>query len=379
MHFDSVVGQQEIKNKLKHAIANGRISHAVLISGKTGYGILPLGMAYANEVLCHYAQDGQSARVKCDKLVHPDLHLFFPVNSTDSVKDKPVPAHFLAEFRSAFIENPYINLYQWLSYLGIENKQGLLSVYAAAEINQALALKSYEGGYKIVLIWMPERLNIAAANKLLKILEEPPEKSLFVLVSEEPEQLLPTILSRCQTIRVPPLSEKEIVEALKTRFGVEESAAKSIALMSDGDLTLALEAIGENQENLAFKSRFQEWMRMVYGRKIWDVIRFVDELSKMGRERQKQFLAYGLHIFRECLIANYGSASLSRLDGEEADFVSKFSPFINSANSLFIIDAFETASYHVERNANPKILFMDLSLHVMKRIRQKPEIEEQQV
>lgn len=372
MRLEDVIGHDSIKKHLRDAIESGRISHAVMFTGATGSGILPLAIAYASELIVHHSSNQEAARIKTDKLIHADLHLSYPVNTNQRVKKDPKSGDYIAEFRELFTSNPYMNLFEWLQYLGIENKQGIINVHQAAEVNRELSLKAFEGGYKVMVIWMPERLHLSAANKLLKILEEPPEKTVFVLASEQPDLLLPTIISRTQIIRVPPLDESIIKDVLIQKHGLNQELASSVALLSEGSYSTALQTLEQSEEELQFKSAFQDWMRMLYSKKIYEVLKFVEEIARFGRERQKQFIAYGLHIFRECLMMNYGSADLMRLDESEKKFVNNFAPFVNAANAMQMVHEFEEASFHVERNANPKILFLDLSLRIMKLIRVKP-------
>lgn len=372
MRLEDVIGHKALKEHLLQGIRDNRVSHALLFTGAVGSGTFPLALAYASEVLVHSSQNPDSSRLKCDKLIHPDLHFTVPVNTNGRVKEKPKTPDFLEEWREAFLANPYLSLFDWLSFLGIENKQGIINVYQASVIMRTLALKSFESGYKVMVIWMPERMNGSTANKLLKLLEEPPAQTLFVLVSEQPEQLLPTILSRTQIIRVPPLTQVELQEALVARHGLSTEQASQVALLADGDYNQARHALDSDEDEVYFQTHFQRWMRLLYSKKVYELLDFVDEAARMGRERQKRFFQYGLHLFRECLIHQYGTDSLKRLTGEEAAFVERFAPFVNAANAVLLVDAFEKAAYHIERNANAKILFLDLSFKVMKMLRMTP-------
>jgi DNA polymerase-3 subunit delta' len=371
MRFEEVIGHEELKEQLKKNIASGRISHATLFAGNIGSGILPLAMAYAAEVMSQHSENPEIARQNCDKLIHADMHFTYPVTTTQKVSKEPTSDHYVTEFRQAYLQNPYLSLLDWLNALGAEKKNPMINVYEASVISKTISLKSYEGGYKVIVIWLPEYLNASATNKLLKILEEPPAKTLFAIASEKPEELLPTFISRVQMVHVPPIRQEDLKAKLQESHGLEEAEAASIALVADGSYTQALELISESR-GAQFKTDFRDWMRMLYAKKIYDIIPFTERLARESRPKQTLFLAYGLHIFRECLIMNYGSESLLRLDKTETDFVGKFAPFINAANALHMVQEFEQAAVDIGRNANGKILFLDLSLKVMKLIRVKP-------
>jgi len=372
MRFDDVIGHETIKNQLKQSISSGRISHATMFTGITGTGILPMALAYASELIVHHAENKEASRNNCDKLIHADLHLSYPVNTTKQVSKDPKALDFIHSFREAFLSNPYLSINDWLEHLGIERKSALINVHEAASINKQLQLKAYEGGYKVMVMWLPERMNQQAANKLLKLLEEPPAKTVFVLAAEQPDLLLPTIISRVQIIRMPPLPTELLKQTIISNYELGEEEAASVAALAEGSLTNAIHTIQAPEGEETFKALFQDWMRYLYAKKIYDILHFTDQISKYSREQQKLFLAYGLHIFRECLIMNYAYDSLQKLDASEGQFVNKFAPFINSANAIQMVHEFEETVLHIDRNANAKILFLDLSLRAMKLIRVKP-------
>ena len=245
-------------------------------------------------------------------------------------------------------------------------------MHEAASINRQLQLKAYEGGYKVMAIWLPERMNQQAANKLLKLLEEPPAKTVFVLACEQPDLLLPTIISRVQIVRLSPLPTDILVNKIIENYQLTEEEANSIATLAEGSYTNAIHTIDAPEGEETFKNIFQDWMRFLYSKKIYEILSFTEQISKYSREQQKLFLAYGLHIFRECLIMNYGAESLQRLNDSERQFVNKFAPFINSANAMQMVHEFEETVTHIDRNANARIIFLDLSLRAMKLIRVKP-------
>lgn len=381
MYFRDVIGQAAVKNRLIQAVHDQRIPHAQLYLGPEGSGNLTLALAYAQYLCCENRGENDACGtciscIKYEKLAHPDLHFVFPVNTTKSVSKHPTSAKFLAEWREALTQNSYINLHQWLEHIGIENKQGIINTDESGEIMRALSLKAYEAPYKVMVIWRPEKMNLAAANKLLKILEEPPEKTVFLLIAEDHEQIIPTILSRTQLVKVPRLPASELSEALVERWGQSPAAAASTAHMADGNYLEATRLLQDSEEEHFNRDMFIGWMRLCYSKNVLKAQDWTDQMSTIGRERQKNFLHYGLHLLRECLMVNYGTDALVRLEGPERDFVQKFSPFVHEGNSLQLIQGLEEAHYHIERNANPRILFLDLSLQTIKRLRIKRAVVE---
>lgn len=363
MLFNEIIGQQAVKERLVRSVKDARISHAQLFLGSQGSGSLALAVAYAQYISCGNKLENDSCGtclscVKYNKLVHPDLHFVYPVALS---KDIRVSTDVAAKWREAFIDNPYITLFSWFESLDAENKQALIGVEESGEILRKLSLTTYEAEYKIMIIWQAEKMNPAAANKLLKILEEPPEKTLFLLVCESEDQLLRTIVSRTQLIKVPKITETDLVQALVDRHGLSSEAAESIAHLADNNYAEALLLINENENAGQNLASFQKLMRASLKFDAKAVMAWIDEISTAGRERQKNFLNYALHIMRESLILNYADASLVKLGVEEQGFVKKFSPFIHTNNIERFTDELNKAHYHMERNANPKILFMDLA------------------
>ncbi len=369
MQYEAVVGQQNLKEKLKESVENNRISHAQLFLGPEGSGALPLALAYACDVIVQNSKDKASAQKKCAKLSHPDLHFCFPVNTTQKVKKHPVSAHFTQDWVEAVLKNPYLNVYDWLQNLGIENKQGLINVRQAAEIHKTLSLKSMESEYKVMVIWMAEYLNNEAASKLLKLLEEPPNKTLFILVAEESDQMLSTILSRAQLLRVPSILPADMRAELSQNQNCSAENAEAVTALSEGNYRKALRALQKDEVHEQTAEVFQNWMRNLWKKDITAVLKFVDEISKTGREGQKEFLSYGLHIFRECMVWNYAGEQLLRTAGKEKAFIEKFSKMVHSGNGVEFAEEFENAVSHIERNVNSKIIFTDLSLKCMKLLR----------
>lgn len=370
MLFKDIIGQEEVKRRLIQTVKDNRISHAQLFLGPEGSGNLALAMAYAQYISCSSKKQDDSCGkcpscMKIQKLVHPDLHFVYPVVTTKEVDEKvEISTDLIVPWRKAFIENPYMSLFQWYEYLGAENKQGIINVKESASILRKLSLTTYESEFKIMIIWMPEKMHPTASNKMLKILEEPPEKTLFILVCENQDQLLATIFSRTQLVKINKVSDKDLRDALIEKRGISEQEAATIVHLADGNYSAALALTQENEDvNFNF-SGFQKCMRASLKFDAIKVLAWVDEISAVGRERQKNFLSYGLHIIRECLMLNYADPRLVKLEGEELDFVKKFAPFINGANCEQFTEEFNKAHYHIERNANPKILFFDLSFKI---------------
>lgn len=364
MLYENIVGQEEAKSRLIKMVKEERVPHALLFSGREGCGNLPTALAFAQHLYCTDKKEKGSCGVcpscnKVSKLVHPDLHLVFPIAKSKDVKSSD---DLMKEFREAFLQNPYLSLSDWFNELSAENKQPIIPVEEANDILRKLSYTSYEGSYKMMLIWQPEKMNAEAANKLLKILEEPPEQTIFILVSNNPEQLLATIFSRVQQIPFYSISEEDISKALIERFKVNVEVAKQTAILANGSYSDALHLISQNEENVSFLTNFQTFMRLALKFDCTKALSWIDDNAVIGREKQKQFLQYGLEVFRDSLMYNYGDRNLVRLSGQEKQFLEKFAPFINQKNYERLVEEFNTNYYYIERNANPKILFMDLLL-----------------
>lgn len=367
MNFSEILGQEHLKNHLMKSADNGRISHAQLFIGKEGSGTLPMALAYAQYILCKTSSNPEVCAIKCDKLAHPDLHFAFPVATNQRVKKHPVSKLFIEEWRSFVGNNPYGNVFEWLQILGIENKQGLISVDEADEIVKALKLKSYEGGFKVMIIWMAEFMNSSSANKLLKLLEEPPEKTVFILVAIQEDQILSTIKSRCQILQFPLLSEADIVKGLVEKEGTDLPIAQQIANQSDGNYNKALHLLHNDNADEQFEQWFITWIRAAFKAKgnavvIQHLIEWSETIAKTGRETQKSFLNYCLHFFRQALLLNYNAESLVYIQPKSDFKLENFAPYIHSANILDIEKEVNEAIYHIERNGNAKIILLDLSI-----------------
>ncbi|MGC1631379.1 MAG: DNA polymerase III subunit delta' [Gelidibacter sp.] len=382
MQFTTVLGQEHLKNHLTQSADNGRIPHAQLFVGPEGSGTLAMAIAYAQYILCgnkNSENEGgnESCNLKFKNLSHPDLHFAFPVAITDKVKKNPVSNHFMEEWRQLTKEHPYGNLFDWYRILGIENKQGQIGVDEALNIVKALSLKSYEGGYKIMLIWMAEKMNTSAANKLLKLIEEPPAKTVFILIAEDAGQILSTIRSRCQILNFPPLAEKVIVEALQKNYQLDEGTATKIAIQSNGNYNKACDLVYNDSEDIQFEEWFVFWIRSAFKAKgnkmaIHDLISWSEQVAKTGRETQKQFLLFCIDFFRQALLMNYNSNSLVFMEPKTKNFkLENFAPFVHEGNIMDISQELEDAIYHIERNGNSKIILTDLSIKLTRLLHKK--------
>lgn len=382
MLFKDILGQEHIKNHLTQSANNGRIPHAQLFVGPEGSGTLPMAIAYAQYILCNNTNGentngNEACNLKFEALAHPDLHFAFPVTTSDKVKSHPVSSHYLEEWRQLLKEQPYGNLFDWYKLLGVDNKQGQIGVDEAQDIVKALALKAYEGSYKVMLIWMAEKMNSAAANKLLKLIEEPPSKTIFILIAEDEEQIINTIKSRCQVLHFPPLAESVIKEALKSKYDLNDTIATKIAHQANGNFNKACDLVYQDSEDLQFETWFVFWVRSAFKAKgnkaaILDLMSWSEDISKTGRETQKQFLNFCLDFFRQALLLNYQATDLVFFEPKTEKFkLENFAPFIHSNNILDISDALQDAIYHIERNGNSKIILTDLSIQLTRFLHKK--------
>jgi DNA polymerase-3 subunit delta' len=395
MNFASIPGQKEIKSQLIRSVAGQRVSHAQLFTGPEGCGSLALALAFARYVSCENRNGSDSCGickscVKYDKMIHPDLHFVFPVIKRKKENDapernksyyyaqqstkkdtEPVSDSYIEEWREFVGKNPFFTITKWLDAIEAGNSQGLIYSSEAGEIIRKLSLKTFESDYKIMIIWLPEKMHNTAANKLLKMIEEPPEKTLFLLVSEEPDKVLPTIISRCQLVRIPGFSGSDISKYLVSVRGAEEKKASEIAHVANGNLIKALELIDNEDSSLYNLDNFRKLMRFAWKRDIISMISWSEEISSIGREAQKSFILYSLRLMRENLMIHLGQMKngLVFLSGEEAVFSGNFHPFIKKENIYSLNNEFSLAHSHIEANGNPKIIFLDLALRVTKLIR----------
>ena len=376
MLFADIIGHSELKNKLIQQVKNNRVSHAQLFLGKEGAGNFALALAFAQYVNCVSKLETDSCGTchnctKYNSIQHPDLNFIFPTAIGGTVKEKPESSKFYSQWRDFLLQNTYFELDDWCKFIDIEKKQPIINKQDSLLINSCLSLKSYEAEYKVVIIWLPEKMNLDCANKILKTLEEPHEKSLLLMVAHQLENILPTIISRVQTSKLSELSDAEIAEGITNRKGLDDQLANSIAKLSNGSFSKAL-ALSENPDrDEYFIEQFQKWMRFCYKLDVIPLHPWVEEMGRNGREEQKNFLEYCLRMFRECTVKNYGSESLVKLHHKEVGFVQNFSKFIHAGNIVDFNTEFSTAINSISRNGNAKIIFMALSLKVCNFLRYK--------
>ena len=376
MLFSEIVGHDDLKKRLIQSVNENRVAHAQLFVGTEGSGKMALAIAYAQYINCQNRTESDSCGVcpSCKKymsLSHPDLHFIFPTATNKSVKKDPESDLFLAEWREYFSDcQGYVNLSEWFDKLDIENKQGIINVRDASTVIRKLSFKSYESEYKVVILGMPEKLNVFSANKLLKLIEEPPEKTLFLLVAENQEEVLSTIRSRCVLVKVPRLDTAVIKDALVEKCGCSEQLALDAATMSNGSWPLAKRFSNDIDNEMLYADTFRKWMRYCFKGAVPELIDFVaNEIKGLGREKQKALLEYGLNIFHCSLLINNNISSAVMLTSAEKTFAQNFAPYINMKNVTQICALFEESINQIVRNANAQLVFMDDSLKMSKLLR----------
>lgn len=378
MQFDKIIGQKAVIQKFIHTVQLSRISHAQLLYGPEGAGKLNLAIAFAQYVACKSRTESDSCGkcpscIKYEKLIHPDLHFVYPVVKTKKF-DKPVSDNFIAEWRNFVLNNKKHQLDIWLDFMGNDNSQAGIFTQESNEIIRKLNLKTFEAEYKIMIIWLPEKMNPSSANKLLKLIEEPPMKTLFLLVSDFPEQIINTIQSRSQFIKIPKIDDMSLAEGLTRFHNVESSKATEIARLANGNLYRALDSILTDEAEQYNLKMFIDLMRLCYATKIIELSAWVDEISITGRERQKAFLSYSLKMMRSNFILNTNPGSPAEMIGlsnEELNFSTKFCTFIHNNNIKEISEELNLAYRHIERNGTDKIIFLDLALKLVKLLKVK--------
>ncbi|KAF2519027.1 DNA polymerase III subunit delta' [Flavobacterium salilacus subsp. salilacus] len=382
MLFSEILGQDHIKNHLTKSTDSGRIPHAQLFAGPQGCGTLPMAIAYAQYILCGNTNgentNGNAAcNLKFKNFSHPDLHFVFPVAPNSEVKSHPVSANFMKSWREFITETPYGSLFDWYKKIDIANKQGQIGVDEAQEIMKSLSLKAYEGGYKVMIIWMADKMNTATANKLLKLLEEPPQKTVFLLITEDEDDILQTILSRCQILHFGGLSEQAIADALVSRENIDPAKAQKLAHQAQGNYNQALHLLHKKGDDYPFEEWFVQWVRAAFRAKgnaaaIHDLINWSEQIAGIGREAQKQFLDFCITMFRQALMLNYQATALVYIEPTVDKFkLENFAPFVNGNNINDIFKELSDAIYHIERNGNAKIILTDLSIKLTRLIHKK--------
>ncbi len=377
MQFKDVVGHSEVKKYLIDSVKNNRISHAQLFLGNEGNGNFQLALAYAQFINCESPLEEDSCGkcsscVKYQNFQHPDLNFFYPTAIGNDVKTQPSSKKLLGHWIDFLHQNEYFELKDWMNHIGAGERLSIINKLDSQDIIKSLSLKNFEAKYKVVIIWWPEKMNIECSNKILKVLEEPTPNSLFLLVGHNSDNLIATIISRVQIIKTGRLSDSEIRQGLLDKEGVPEDLADSLSVMAGGNFTKALELVNNPEGDEKFIALFQTWMRLCYVVDYLGLEKWVDKIHNMGRIKQKDFLEYGLRVFRECMVYNYANPELNRLHRKEEIFNAKFSKFIHGGNILDIIEVFEHTHTGILRNAYAKIAFMNLSLKMCNLLKYKP-------
>ncbi len=367
MSWDKILGQEKVKHLLIKSIELDRLSHAQLFISKEGSGGLLLALAYAKAII-ENDKKNQTTNSIVNELNHPDIHFIFPNNSSTKVKaEKTESSKYLSQFRDFIKTHPYGNLTDWLSFIDIEKKQGIINVRDAETIIHKMSFKSYEGGHKIVIIWYPENMNSQAANKLLKLLEEPALQSVFILVSENINAILPTIISRCQLVKINSYKVERVSSYLIDTKNINQEMANNLAVLSNGNLNKAIKLAEDSPESIEFENYFVKWVRSAFMAKknivaLKELVNWSNEISLWGREKQKNFITFSIAVFREALLNNFELGNckfnLQTINWET------FSSYINGANIEEILNELNKAHYHIERNVNAKMVFLDTSIKI---------------
>ena len=377
MFFEQVIGQQEAQQRLMQMADEGRLPHAIMLCGPQGCGKLALAVGFAQYLLS--LNDQQPAvdmwgepvprqlSPMLQKLEHPDLHFTYPTIKLPSMSadHKPVSDDFAQEWHELVMDSLYFTMNEWLEQMGGENQQAIITAGESDDLIRKLSLKSSQGGYKVSVVWLPERMNIECANKILKLLEEPPSQTVFIMVSEEPDRLLETIRSRVQRIDIKKTADADIQQALIDKRGLAEDQAHRITRMANGNWLKALEMLSSDSENELFLDMFQTLMRLAYQRKVKDLKAWSERMASMGREKQKRFLEYFLRLIRENFMYNFHREELCYMTQREEDFAKNFARFINEDNILPITDLANLAIRDIGQNANGKIVFYDFALQMI--------------
>ena len=377
MLFKDILGEKKVKTQLISSVQNNRISHAQLFIGPEGNNKLALALAYAQYINCEQKLDEDSCGlcsscIKYKTFSHPDLLLVFPVIKSSNYK-QPISQQFASQWKELVTENIYLNLGDWISFFDADNKsgqQGAIYIHEAEYLQRKVALKNYEAKYRVILIWMPEKMNTATANKLLKLLEEPPKGTIFLMVAEKVDQLLPTILSRLQMIKTTKIDEKIGAAFLQEKHQITIEKAMQLLNLTGGSMGKTIKIITK-EDSLNYLQEFGAWMRMCYKIDIQEMIYWTDAIAQRGRNHQKILLSYAIRMIRECLLYNFANKNLLRINENEEVFMKNFASFIHEENSIEIIEKLEESIRNINRNANAKIIFFELSLQFVKLLKVK--------
>lgn len=370
MSWSEVIGQKEVQERLMQMVGENRLPHALMLCGPQGAGKMALAMAFGCYLLDNHTA---AAKAMLDKLEHPDLHFTYPTIKLPSMSSdhKPVSDDFAREWHNLIMEGPYFTMDQWMQAMGGENQQAIITAGESDDLVRKLSLKSSQGGYKVSIVWLPERMNTECANKLLKLIEEPPQQTVFIMVCEEPDKLLETIRSRVQRIDVKKIDNESVEQALIERRGISQEAAHRIARLANGDWQKALDELQVGSENEQFLDLYISLMRLAYQRKIKDLRKWSEVMAAFGREKQKRWLSYFLKMARENFMYNFRQEELNYMTQEEENFARNFARFINENNILSICDLANRAIRDIGQNANAKIVFFDFALQMIVLLLQK--------
>lgn len=373
MNWSEVIGQEDIKQKLTSMVDDEHVPHAMILCGPYGCGKMAMAMAMASYLLTEGSVriNPQFNKANSEAMLgqweHPDLHFSFPTikRAGMSADHQPVSGDYAKEWRQMLMQGPYFNISQWMDYMDAANQQAIITGAESDELARKLSLKSSLGGYKVAVIWLPERMNLTSANKLLKLLEEPPHQTIFIMASEEPEKLLDTIKSRTQRIDMKRLTNKDICDALVQLRGIDEASAQRIARLANGNWMNALDALNTSNENRQFFDMFTMLMRLAYTRNIKELKKWSEAVAAYGREKQRRMLVYFIGQVRENFMYNFRNPELTYMTVEEENFSKKFSPFINELNVIEISELMERANRDIGQNANAKIVMFDMALKMI--------------
>lgn len=373
MNWSEVIGQEDIKQKLTSMVDDEHVPHAIILCGPYGCGKMAMAMAMASYLLTEGSVriNPQFNKANSEAMLgqweHPDLHFSFPTikRTGMSADHQPVSGDYAKEWRQMLMQGPYFNISQWMDYMDAANQQAIITGAESDELARKLSLKSSLGGYKVAVIWLPERMNLTSANKLLKLLEEPPHQTIFIMASEEPEKLLDTIKSRTQRIDMKRLTNKDICNALVQQRGIDEASAQRIARLANGNWMNALDALNTSNENRQFFDMFTMLMRLAYTRNIKELKKWSEAVAAYGREKQRRMLVYFIGQVRENFMYNFRNPELTYMTVEEENFSKKFSPFINELNVIEISELMERANRDIGQNANAKIVMFDMALKMI--------------
>lgn len=379
MRKSDVIGQQEAWERLMQMVHEDRLPHAMMLCGAQGSGKMALALAFANYLLCRNHTQGDEACEVCPqckmlkKWEHPDLHFSFPTIKLPSMGSdhKPVSDDFIREWHEMLESGPYFSMDQWMTAIGAENQQAIITAGESDDLVRKLSLKSSQGGYKISIIWLPERMNIECANKLLKLIEEPPQGTIFIMVCEEPDKLLETIRSRTQRIDVRRISSESIAVALQQKHGLGAESSMRLARLANGSWLKAVRELESDSENDDFLADYQQLMRLAYQRNVRNLKKWSEHMQTYGREKQKRFMDYFMRLTRENFMYNFGNPDLNYMSEKEEEFATKFARFINENNVIAMTEMAEKIQRDIKQNANAKIVFFDMALRMIMMLLQK--------